>query len=745
MLRQLLLSAFIAAPLFAGPVRPIMAPDFAPAAYSQSSVDVATNGRDFVAVWMDERMKDRPNFSRGLAIYATRLSADGQALDPFGIGELSPQNAYGPLLESTGRAYLLAYNTNEGAWTVRLNNDARPENAAQMISSRPVEELATDGTTYCALIAAGQSRSAALLLDENGALLRSIPIDGWASSVVAVSGNYVVITVHEGEVRATTINRDGSVTAKVVVAEVPALAFARAYSNGRRAIVAWFAQDQKREWIEYAVLDENGARVASVRRVSEREKVSYSYDAPSLAWDGGSFVLVWHDVNDNTRRGVRVASNARLLDTEPVVIADPIERFRAAHNGFRTVLVSSESLSAASDPVTRVLTSFQLHDLPEPHVIAFSATPHSEPDVAATGTVAMAVAREGESYGSITGSIFAPSAVGNEQRVVLAPPQPFVYQDGPSVAAAGDLFLVVWRETRDYHSRILARRVAANGAVLDSQPIVIAEEGRTPAVFAETDVAFDGEAFLVVWPSFNEEIRARRLRRDGTFLGPSVQVSRHVESNNRERRTPAVVWNGSGYFVAWSEMIPLSGAAITVYRAARVARDGTVLDAEESLVLFDHDGHTQGIALAMGKDRVLLTTITGAYTATAPWPVHTLLFDAAGHPLADAPSRIDNGDEPGMRRMHPAAAWNGSSFLIFWNERENDYSSALTARRMNADGTIAGVLDVGNATTFFPAAAMIDGGVLLVETASRPEQSNVARLFARTFLGSLTKTRSARH
>lgn len=722
-----------------------MAPDFAPAAYSQSSVDVATNGRDFVAVWMDERMRDRPNFSRGLAIYATRLGADGQALDPFGIGELSPQNSYGPLIESTGRGgYLLAYNTNDGAWTVRLNNEARPENAAQMISSRPVEDLATDGISYCALIAAGQSRSAALLLDENGALLRSIPIDGWASSVVAIAGNYVAITVHEGEVRATTIQRDGTVAAKVV-AEVPALAFARAYSAGRRAIVAWFAQDLKREWIEYAVIDENGARVGGVRRVSEREKVSYSYYPPSLAWDGGSFLLVWHDANDNTRRGVRVASNGRPLDTEPVVIADPIERFRAAHNGFRTVLVSSEPLSAASDPVTRVLTSFQLHDLPEPHVIAFSASPHSEPDVAATGTVAMAVAREGESYGAITGSIFAPAAAGNEHRVVVAPPQPFAYQDGPSVAAAGDLFLVVWREARDYNSRILARRVAANGAVLDSQPIVVAEEGRSPAVFAETDVAFDGEAFLVVWPSATEAIRARRIRRDGTFLGPAVQVSRHVENNNRERRTPAVVWTGSGYLVAWSEMIPLSGAAITVYRAARVARDGTVLDAEESLVLFDHDGHTQGIALAMGKDRVLLTTITGAYTATAPWPVHTLLFDGAGHPLADAPSRIDSGDEPGMRRMHPAAAWNGTSFLVFWNERSDEYSSALTARRMNADGTIAGVLDVGNATTFFPAATPINGGVLLVETASRPEQSNVARLFARTFLGSLTKTRSARH
>ena len=743
MLRQLLLSALVAAPLLAGPVRPIMAPDFAPAAYSQSSVDVATNGRDFVAVWMDERMRDRPNFSRGLAIYATRLSADGQALDPFGI-ELSSQNAYGPLLESTGRAYLLAYNTNEGAWTLRLNNEARPEGVAEMISSRPVEDLATDGTTYCALIAAGQSKSAALLLDENGALLRSIPIDGWASSVVTVAGNYVVITVHAGEVRATTIRRDGSVAPKVVIAAVPELAFARAYSNGRRAIVSWFAQDQKREWIEYAVLDENGARVAGVRRVFEREKVSFSYYPPSLAWDGGSFVIVWHDANDNTPRGVRVASNARLLDAEPVVIADPLERFRAAYNGFRTVLVSSESLSAANDPVTRVLTSFQLNDLPEPHVIAFSASPHSEPDVAATGTVAMAVAREGESWGSITGSIFAPSTTGNEQRVVLAAPQPNVYQDGPSVAAAGDLFLVVWREARDYSSRILAKRVAANGAVLDSQPLVIAEEGRTPAVFAETDVAFDGEAFLVVWHSATEEIRSRRLRRDGTFLGSPVQVSRHVESNNRERRSPAVVWTGSGYLVAWSEMIPLSGAAITVYRAARVARDGTVLDADESLVLFDHDGHTQGIALAVGKERVLLTTITGAYTATAPWPVHTLLFDAAGHPLADAPSRIDSGDEPGLRRMHPAAAWNSSSFLVFWNERSDEYSSALTARRLNADGTIAGALDVGTATTFFPATAPIDGGVLLVETASRPEQANVARLFARTFLGPLTKTRAAR-
>lgn len=740
MLRPLLVSALFAFPLIAAPARPVMPPDVVPAAYGQSSPDVATNGSEFVAIWLDERMKDRPNFSRGLAVYATRLTAQGEAIHSFGI-ELVPAGSWNAHIESTGRGYLVAYNTPAGAFALRLSDAASPVGAPRKIAAREVVDLATDDGTYCALISTAFAKSAAVVLAEDGTVLRTIDIDGWASSVVSVPGKYFVFTMRDGALVATIIGRDGAVSSRTV-ATLPAEAVVRAYSNGQRVLVSWLG----RGFIDFVILDHHALPVSSPWRIA-REALQYAAAAPSLAWDGGSFALMWPE--SRRLHGVRIASNGRLVDEEPLDVDSTALHMRGAFNGLSTMLVSSEELSDAPDPVSRVVASFSsLDDLPDPRVISFSARPHSEPDVATSGNVAMAVAVEGESWGAIAASIFAPAAPGNEIRVVVAPAQYYVYQDGPSVAAAGDLYLVVWREANSLRTRILARRVAANGALLDRQPLVVAEEGRLIANFADTDIAFDGESFLVVWHSASDEIRARRLRRDGLFVGDAITVSR--TDGNRERRTPAVLWTGSAYFVVWSESLPLIGGVSptnplrTAYRAARITRDGTLLDTAESLRLFVVDGYSHGLALAQGKERVLLTTATGAYLTNSIWPVHALLFDPMGNALAEAPLRIDDG-VAATRRMHPAAAWNGTSFLVFWNERPGEYASVLTTLRIGLDGRVAGSLPVDGATSFFPVAAPLENGALLVETAARPEQANVARLFARTYPSSTTKTRAVRH
>jgi len=172
-----------------------------------------------------------------------------------------------------------------------------------------------------------------------------------------------------------------------------------------------------------------------------------------------------------------------------------------------------------------------------------------------------------------------------------------------------------------------------------------------------------------------------------------------------------------------------------------VSADGNVLGDAETL--FEAVGYSQGLALAASRTHILLTTTTGSYLAGADWPVHTFFLDRAGNALSSSPARIDTAT-PTFRRMHPAAAWTGTSFAVFWNERSwlEDWS-VVEGRSLAANGVME-TLGLDRSPAFFPAATSFEGGALLVETAALVEQANMARLYGRTFAPVRVKTRAAR-
>jgi hypothetical protein len=732
--------------LFAAPPtpRPVSPAEVRPAAYAQSTPNAAWNGHGFVAVWDDQRMQERSSFTSATAAYATRLDENGHSRDPYGV-QIGPSMSFRPFVASNGHGTLAAYSTGAGGWIVPLDDNAHPAASMRNIAKGEIAGLASNGSTYCALIA-GYASAHAQLLDDQGAALATLPINGWAAAIVAAQGRYIVITVDGTRVVATTISASGFQIDQRTLGDAGTQQFGVvAHSNGTRVLVAWYAQTEERRFIDEVALYAHGAPVEGVRRVFEAEGARYDQVyPPSLAWDGRSFLLIH---SDGGLQAMRIDTDGDPLG-EPVALNADAQQLSAVFDGTRVLLLSAERRSEADDPVSRVVTSFaSLQELPQPNVISFSPAPQADPDVAVASGVALAVSREDESYGSITASLFSPAAPGNESHVVVAGPRSYTKQDGPSVAADGDLFLVVWREAADYRTRILAQRVTLSGALLGPE-LVIADEPKTYANFAVTDVAFDGTNFLAAWHSQDDEIRVRGITPGGAFTGPAVTVSRHDASEKRERRTPAVIWTGETYLVAWSEDLPLIGGVSetnplrNIYRAARVTRDGTLLDTTESLSLFTVDGYSHNIALAVGGDRVLLASATGAYLGNSQWYIHAQLFDLAGNPVGDV-QRIDTAVK--AKRIHPAAAWNGRSFSVFWTEQVTDDATFLTGARVLADGTLGDRIDGGNLRSFAAAAASVPGGVLVVETLIAPEQANVARLYARTFVTHLPKGRAARH
>src|SRR5258706_518440 len=219
------LSALLALPAFGklGPSLevPVAPPTLGRAAGSQQMPHVATDGRDFFAVWIDSRGGNG-------SVYGTRVLADGTVLDPTGILISAPGMSSGsPGLVWDGANYVVVWLEQDDSYRVSF---AR--------------------------------------IDRNGALLGTPKtlLDGYTGSPSIASnghGSMVVFSKPVGTV--VLISQDGTFTRKnplpQVVGQVTQIA-----SNGDGYLLSW--TDLQTSMIR---LDDNGDVVAgSALQLAER-------------------------------------------------------------------------------------------------------------------------------------------------------------------------------------------------------------------------------------------------------------------------------------------------------------------------------------------------------------------------------------------------------------------------------------------------------------------------------------------
>ncbi|HEX7624485.1 MAG TPA: hypothetical protein VF400_12995, partial [Anaeromyxobacteraceae bacterium] len=149
----------------------------------------------------------------------------------------------------------------------------------------------------------------------------------------------------------------------------------------------------------------------------------------------------------------------------------------------------------------------------------------------------------------------------------------------PRVAFGGGVYLVAWVED----GAVLATRVGADGALLDSQPIAVAS---APGARELAAVASDGTQFLVVWSDIAStvflpglgDLHAARVTAEGVLLdGPASGPGILVRSEPSASRRDVTAGFAGGHFVlAWA----IDGyAPPTGIYAVRISPAGTLLDA----------------------------------------------------------------------------------------------------------------------------------------------------------------------
>lgn len=162
----------------------------------------------------------------------------------------------------------------------------------------------------------------------------------------------------------------------------------------------------------------------------------------------------------------------------------------------------------------------------------------------------------------------------------------------PSIAFSGESFLVTWSDidTVSWTSRILGSRVTPEGAVLDPEPIVIADEDMTAMLSC---AVFNGGNYIVAWSGSDGDeldLKFRRLRPDGVLLDTTARVLSSAESD--QLWLSGAVGDETTLLVWMDYRSQIDG---DVY-AARVLRDGTVLDPEGLLISEEGvDDHLPGV------------------------------------------------------------------------------------------------------------------------------------------------------
>lgn len=721
------LTAILAVPAFGmvGPSVefPLATPTIGRAAGMQMAPQVATDGRDFFAVWIDSR-------SGGTySIYGTRVLADGTVLDPTGI-----------LISTPGHSSASA-------------------------------ALAWDGSNYV-VVWEDTGNVSFVRVDRNGTVLDA-PRTAFSQSqkepVIASNGHGSIVSVFgSAGFELAGISQDGSVTKKASFYQGGNLRIA---SNGDGYLLSLsnFHTDLYR-------LDDNGDLVAgSTQQLME---ANYSQLA---ATPGGKYLLVggkWATSGTGACLGSivgRFVSSTGV--SQPFVIHDAdgpnIQDIEVTPdgNGFQVAWTKRVGTIDCPGPVQTdppISFAFPPFSLAYAHVSpdGSSTTPSTlvegtedlyvqEPAVASNGTAKVFVWIE-VGNARPTPKVAAAIAFPGEQIVSIPIASSAATQWGTTVAAAENMFMTAWFEERDNVSRaIYARRFGTDGRPLDTAPIRVSADTYlglfTPAI------SFDGSVWLFVW-SGDYRTMARRMAADGTWIdaapftigpppggqfeyalasngngfavliitpGPVVTMAfvpragdvRLVKaaidfSTTRYLTFPSVAWDGSAYVAVWEHgdssdiegvRLDQNGQVITpLFGIARTSR------VEFNPSIACHEG-TCAIAWVSDNAIAAARLIGGT-----PVAFNTLIAPSAPNTSVFSPKVVATPD---------------GGFQLFWSEYGSPTSASLTASI-----TPTGIDSISDLNaTGFTAAAMNTRGQLALALA-HPDYDTASGGVMRAFL-----------
>ncbi|MBN1208055.1 MAG: tandem-95 repeat protein, partial [Myxococcaceae bacterium] len=277
-------------------------------------------------------------------------------------------------------------------------------------------------------------------------------------------------------------------------------------------------------------------------------------------------------------------------------------------------------------------------------------------------------------------------------------------QTAPAVASSGTDYLVVWTDDRGGDMDIYGARVSQAGAVLDSTGIPIARalnSQQNPAV------AFDGTNYFVVWSDGRRgsgvDLYGARVSPAGSVLDPTGRVVANSTVFTLMMDFPAIAFDGTNYLIIWEERLGFSAASNLM--GTRVSPTGAPVGS--AFVVSNATGNQGAPALAFDGTNYLAvwqddrSSGQNDIYASRISPAGTVL-DVSGIVVSSTP----------QTQINPTVAFNGTSYLVVWEDYRNLATSAdLYGARLTPSGS---VLDAS--------------GLPLIQAAANQSQPSLARV-----------------
>jgi hypothetical protein len=411
---------------------------------------------------------------------------------------------------------------------------------------------------------------------------------------------------------------------------------------------------------------------------------------PSVAWGETHFLVVWAQ-NDGKIYGTRVSSGGRAADAEGFVISSTTNYQTFPHVAWgQTNFLVVWGVDVPSEKVygARVTSSGNVLD---PNGFVICNTNSTSPSVAWGATNFMVVwndQRDGafSVYGGrvtssgtlLDGSGFRISSTSTNPLYMISDIQ-------PSLAWNGTVFLAAWDE---YHSDVTSldiygARITGNAQVLDPSGIPICTRTN---IQMDASVCWAGTNFMVVWShgdseSYNEgDIYGARVSGAGQVIdaaGRAICLATNVQ------REPEVAGDGTNYLAVWEDV---RYAGYSDIYGTRLNQAGAVLDGSGRLMSLAANKELTPVVVR-GNDRYLIVWEDGRNSQESD--IYGITVDDNGRALNASPFPICTAIR---YQQHPAAAWNGTNYLVVWDDMRNEfYYSTIYGARVNSTG---GVLDV---------------------------------------------------
>ena len=654
-------------------------PVYGPGGHDQRRPAVAFDGTNFLVVWADLR-NPTPLDVFSYDIYAARITPDGSVLDVTGIPiAQNYPNDPAPDVAFDGTSFLVVWNGGS-IYGARV----RPDGA--VLDPQPFI-IGGGGQTGGPAISAGGGSS----------------LVTWETCVASCFGPPT--SPAQIQTQGARVSPSGVVLDSIEIGPLspgiaphrPDVAF-----DGTNHLVVWQQGIVGPASFQYHVfarrISPAGTAVGGAFPITSRTE---SEESPVVGFDGTNFLAVWNadPVSISGRvRGARVTPGAIVLDpsgfdistalgSAPTVAFDGMNHFVAwldpigpvnDNDSLRGRRVSPDG--SLVDPVELTLGQGRHPSLGSGDgmtLLAFES-------VELIGFVRPAAIRATRLSG--------PAPLDDPSIVVTNPAND---QQSPAIAFDGTRHLVAWADQRpgfDYD--IYAGRIRPSGQRLDGSGISITTASGNQI---EPGVASDGTNYLVVWQHLpttranddRSDIFGARVTRAGEVLDPEgIPIA---TTTDRESR-PVVAFDGTNYLVAWEE--PSGGI-----RATRVSKAGTVLDS--AALTISPTGSKVAVAYGAGSYLVAWTNRSDGHIIASRVGTDGSVLDPAGVTISPS-ARAD---------AEPAIAFDGTSYLVAWEDNRNDPGGDIFAARVSPAGTVLDPSGIAVAPDSSPAGAQREPSV----------------------------------